>query len=378
MTESTSTTWRRAEVGVVGSPSQLSSEEALARFSAAQSKVTELTRELDSLTTKLFETDAAGYVPRGPDISDSPQATPTLRDPPSSLPSLMDDLLRSTRSAEMQLYETRVSESALQTEIQFLRQASETREKKLQDDIRRLQAELASHMRRSENGGLAGESPQYAADLQHLADAASAPHYDQERWLSRYQMLESRAREAELQVVSLRIERDTVRQQLLEMEALCKKEHERTLVLDSQLAVKQAECDALAARLQAAGAGAAGPGPDAAGDPAVQRLQRDIQERDAQLTILTRENQRTLQEMDAIRRELLLMAPAAAPVHSEAGAGWEGLEAAEMTTLIRRAKGTMEATVRRFEMALRTDCGAESAEAGLLARVTALEAELAA
>lgn len=62
----------------------------------------------------------------------------------------------------MQLYETRLSESALQTEIQFLRQASETREKKLQDDIRRLQAELASHMRRSENGGLAGESPQYA------------------------------------------------------------------------------------------------------------------------------------------------------------------------------------------------------------------------
>lgn len=51
----------------------------------------------------------------------------------------------------------------------------------------------------------------HAADLQHLADAASAPHYDQERWLSRYQMLESRAREAELQVVSLRIERDTVR-----------------------------------------------------------------------------------------------------------------------------------------------------------------------
>lgn len=37
-----------------------------------------------------------------------------------------------------------------------------------------------------------------------------------------------------------------------------------------------------------------------------------------------------------------------------------------------------KAAWRRFEMALRTDCGAESAEAGLLARVTALEAELAA
>ena len=122
-----------------------------------------------------------------------------------------------------------MTEHELRAQIHTLHTTGEKREEKLQEDIRLLRKELADREggRSAQGLGEQDESERLATDMQRYADEASMPQFESERWLSRYQMLESRAREAELQVVSLRVERDGLRQRLVDTEETCKTEHEQ-------------------------------------------------------------------------------------------------------------------------------------------------------
>ena len=87
-------------------------------------------------------------------------------------------------------------------------------------------------------------------------------------------------------------------------------------------------------------------------DEKISRLTQDIAERDAQLEMLARENQRSVEVLNTVRRELISFA-VFQPTHSRLET--DTLETMETSTIVSKAKANFQSVVRQFEDLVRGD-----------------------